>query len=118
MNSQETTAKISKIINKLKKQGRQISIDNIVVSSLMYPGGTLNDNEVKEYLKEYISIGFCQPKFYKASSWNKAKVLMNELVNKGYAIPFDYGKGKGKYTTTDKFKQFNSYTLSDLHKTF
>lgn len=47
-----------------------------------------------------ISIGFCQPKFYKRSAWLKAKKLMDNVVCKNdLAEPYDYGRGKGKYTS-------------------
>lgn len=51
-------------------------------------------------IKEAISIGFCQPKFYKPSVWAKSKKIMEELCKMDCGvIPFDYGRGKGKYST-------------------
>jgi len=52
-----------------------------------------------EQIKELISIGFCQPKFYKQSVWRHAKIVMEWLCDNtdGRVTHFDYGKGKGKY---------------------
>ncbi len=55
-------------------------------------------------IKDLISIGFCQPKFYKPSVWAKAKRVMEKLRKTGYVIPFNYGRGKGKYTYSDELK--------------
>ena len=55
-----------------------------------------------ENIREYVAIGFCQPKFYKPAAWNRAKKCMNKLTELGYVKEFDYGWGKGKYTTTEK----------------
>jgi hypothetical protein len=44
-------------------------------------------------------MGFCQQKFYKPTSWKYAVALMNRVVELKLAQPFDYGRGKGKYTT-------------------
>lgn len=61
-------------------------------------------------IENLVAIGFCQPKFYKPSVWARAKRLMDTVVcANGLAVPFDYGRGKGKYTTTqcniDEVKQ-------------
>ena len=55
-------------------------------------------------IKELISIGFCQPKFYTPSVWRKAKRVMEELTKTGYVTPFDYGRGKGKYTYSEELR--------------
>lgn len=48
-----------------------------------------------------VKIGFCQPKFYKPASWARAKRFMDSVVcPAGLAKPFDFGRGKGKYTTS------------------
>ena len=57
--------------------------------------------EVEDLIK-YVGIGFCQPKFYKQTAWNRAKKCMNKLIELGFVKEFDYGYGKGKYTTTEK----------------
>lgn len=45
-----------------------------------------------------VKIGFCQPKFYKANVWRKAKTFFDEvLVPHGLAFPYDFGRGKGKF---------------------
>lgn len=54
-----------------------------------------------------IGIGFCQPKFYKPHIWRKAKAIMEWLCDfrstEGdvYVIRYDFGRGKGKYMTTE-----------------
>ena len=54
----------------------------------------------QEEFEGLVRIGFCQPKFYKRSVWLKAKKLMDELVcPAGLAKPFDFGKGKGKFSS-------------------
>lgn len=50
-----------------------------------------------EELDTYIGIGFCQPKFYLPSAWRKAKKLMEIACSFGWAKPFDFGRGCGKY---------------------
>ena len=55
----ETIEKISLIIKKLKETKQKVNIKNILTQSLFFEGGTLNENEIKEYLKkesEYIKI--------------------------------------------------------------
>jgi len=62
----------------------------------------------KAEIIKYIGIGFCQPKFYKPAAWRKAKLIMNKLVSLNVGvIPYDFGRGKGKFITTgdlDKLK--------------
>lgn len=53
----------------------------------------LNDKE----LRNYICIGFCQPKFYIRSVWLKADRIMKILCKLDLAEPYDFGRGKGKY---------------------
>lgn len=74
-------------------------------------GGEDIDTVIKNNLKNptydevlsSIGIGFCQPKFYKRNVWLKSKKIMDKLceLNVG-VVPFDYGRGKGKYSTTKK----------------
>ena len=56
-------------------------------------------------IKDLISIGFCQPKFYKTSVWARAKRVMEELCKTEYVTPFDYGRGKGKYTYSEELRE-------------
>jgi hypothetical protein len=49
--------------------------------------------------REYIKIGFCCPKYYKPNAWAKAKRRMEKLVDRGIVYRYDYGRGKGKYST-------------------
>lgn len=59
----------------------------------------------KEDVMALISIGFCQPKFYKRSTWNKAKKIMEFLCeNTDEVIRHDFGPGKGKYLSTGDVK--------------
>ena len=59
-----------------------------------------------------IRIGFCQPKFYKRSVWNKALKVMNWLVKNtnGEVFEQDFGRGKGKFATR---KDVNDATLRE-----
>ena len=59
INKMKTIEKISLIIKKLKETKQKVNIKNILTQSLFFEGGTLNENEIKEYLKkesEYIKI--------------------------------------------------------------
>lgn len=89
--------RIGKVISSMITKGIKVSSKNISTNSLFSTGGTISEKEAKEYLKRYVNIGFCQPKFYKVSVWNRAKKLMNYLVSKKLAIKKDFGRGKGKY---------------------
>lgn len=51
---------------------------------------------------EHGSIGFDKLSHYKPSAVRKAKKVMGKAIELGYAIPYDFGRGKGKYITTDK----------------
>jgi len=56
--------------------------------------------KTREEVEHLISIGFCQPKFYKRNVWQKAKRIMDTLCeHTNYVIPYNYGRGKGKYRT-------------------
>ncbi len=45
-----------------------------------------------------VTMGFCQPRFYTPSAWGKAKRFMDSVVvPAGFARPFNFGRGKGKY---------------------
>lgn len=51
-----------------------------------------------EYFGNLIDIGFCQPKFYKPSSWAKANRIMQKLCALNVGVkPHNFGRGKGKY---------------------
>ncbi|MCC0726439.1 hypothetical protein KGF36_11520 [Clostridioides sp. ZZV14-6009] len=53
--------------------------------------------ELNNIIERLIGIGFCEPKYYKATVWKYANLVMQELCNMGLAYPFDFGRGKGKY---------------------
>lgn len=56
-------------------------------------------------IQKLVRIGFNQPKFYKKTVWNYAKRMMDLACLKGYAEPFDFGKGKGKYISNIEIKE-------------
>jgi len=75
---------------------------------------TLTEDEVMSL----IGIGFCQPKFYKPVIWRKAKKLMDDVVcANNLARPFNFGRGKGKYTTDYEIEEVKEKTISILKKT-
>lgn len=53
--------------------------------------------ELDNIIERLIGIGFCQPKYYKATVWKYANLVMQELCNMRLVYPFDFGRGKGKY---------------------
>lgn len=114
MNTSESkknlTRKISRTINKSLKN----NIDPIS-QSLLTKGGTIGEKELYEYVDRYIHLGFCQKKFYKASAWNRAVVLMGIAIKLGLAKPNDFGRGKGKYdsiiSNEEIIKSVNLYLL-------
>ena len=67
-----------------------------------------------ELHKQYTSIGFCQRKFYKPGAWNRAMKVMDILVKEGYAVPHDFGRGKGKFTTTEKGEAYGFDKLWEI----
>lgn len=112
--------KVYKICKTLEERNVKITVDEVVSHSLFLAGGTLAgyDKETSFYIDTYqaeklISIGFCQPKYYKPSTWQKAKKVMNELCSFNIGVkPFDYGRGKGKYTYDGKL------SISELADTY
>ena len=48
-------------------------------------------------IKHLINIGFCQPKFYKASVWKKAKTLMLDVCKKVPEVYYEPIRGKGQF---------------------
>jgi len=67
--------------------------------------------------QDYILIGFCQPKFYKRSVWNKAVKVMEWLSDNtnGEVVRYDYGRGKGKYSTTLSLNTENVNRWANLY---
>lgn len=49
---------------------------------------------------KFCLVGFCQPKFYKASAWKRAEIVMQTLVKLGYVVERKL-HGKGKYWKTN-----------------
>jgi hypothetical protein len=62
-------------------------------------GRALLSKLTDEEIKERIGIGFCQQKFWKRSAWDKSMKIMKIVCSLGLAKPFNYGHGKGKYTS-------------------
>ena len=56
-------------------------------------------------LEDCIRIGFCQPSFYRRPVWREAERVMERLVALCIGVVrVDYGRGKGKYGTTQDFR--------------
>lgn len=64
-----------------------------------------------------VAIGFCQPKFYKKSIWLAAKKLMDEVLcpNK-LAYSYDFGRGKGKYSSNFDIDEVKVHAVELLRK--
>ena len=54
-----------------------------------------------EEIKKLVYIGFCQPKFYKASVWSKAKKLMLVACDMGIGVYHRPHRGAGHFWTED-----------------
>ena len=63
-------------------------------------GKSLREKLTQEEFISFGIIGFDKLSAYKSSVVRKAHQVMEEAIGLGYAVPFDYGRGKGKYTTT------------------
>ncbi len=68
----------------------------------------------KEEFNKFVGIGFCQQKFYTTAAWNKAKKAMSILVEYGYAEAYDFGRGKGKYRTTEAHLHTSISDMADM----
>jgi hypothetical protein len=64
-------------------------------------------------INQLVKIGFCQPRHYQKTVWNYAKRMMDLACLKGYAEPFDFGKGKGKYVSNIEIKEVVSLLSQD-----
>ena len=71
----------------------------------------LNYQTKEDYIAAMVLIGFCQKKFYKTYVWERAVIEMEKLVKIGLAKRYNYGKGKGKYTTTENGEKIGLYNL-------
>ena len=56
-----------------------------------------NTQSLYEKVVGRIGIGFCQSSFYKPHIWRQSKEIMDVLVKAGTVVPYNFGKGKGKY---------------------
>ena len=65
-------------------------------------------------IRKYTSIAFCQKSFYHTPAWNRAMKCINILVQEGYAVPYDYGRGKGKFTCTPKGDEYGFNKLYEI----
>ena len=62
----------------------------------------MENNQKLKTLEHMVSIGFCQPKFYKRSIWIKVNKLMEFICQRTeYVKPHNFGRGKGKYITVN-----------------
>lgn len=67
----------------------------------------------KELLEQLMRMGFCQPKFYKRSVWEKANALMKALEGQGLVYACDMGRGKGKWSTYFSYDYILDATIID-----
>ncbi len=74
----------------------------------------LTEKENIKNIERYTNIGFCQPKFYARPAWTRAVKCMEILVKEGYAVPYDFGHGKGKYMTTPKAEEYGFGKLYEI----
>ncbi len=70
--------------------------------------------ENQERIERYTNIAFCQRCFYVPAAWRRAMKCMDILVSEGYAEPFDFGYGKGKFTTTPKGDNYGFNKLYEI----
>lgn len=54
-------------------------------------------NSLYEKVVGEIGIGFCQSSFYKPHVWRQTKEVMEVLVKAETVVPYNLGRGKGKY---------------------
>ncbi len=71
-------------------------------------------NEDLKRVIQYTYVGFSHRKMFKKSAWDRGVQVMNELIKLGLVIPFDYGRGKGKYTTTEAGEKYSIEELGKL----
>lgn len=68
----------------------------------------------EELIQNYTNIGFCQKSFYTTTAWKKAMECIKVLIEEGYAEAHDYGRGKGKYRSTDKGDEYGFNKLYEI----
>ena len=61
----------------------------------------LRENLTIEDFGTYGMIGFCKISQYRKESRLRAKIIMEEGIRLGLIKEHDFGRGKGKYTTTE-----------------
>jgi hypothetical protein len=77
----------------------------------LWKGKTTEDEVIS-----LVKIGFCQPIFYKANIWKKAKDFFNEvLVPNELAYAFDFGRGKGKFDSQFDIEHVQQQALMLIH---
>ncbi len=77
----------------------------------LWKGKTTEDEVIS-----LVKIGFCQPRFYKANIWKKAKDFFNEvLVPNELAYAFDFGRGKGKFDSQFDIEHVQQQALMLIH---
>lgn len=59
----------------------------------------METKDIDNAIGDLVGIGFCQPRFYLPTVWKYADKMMKRGVALGHVAPFDFGRGKGKYTS-------------------
>lgn len=73
-----------------------------------------NEQFIEKYLiSDLVGIGFDCLGAYKPHVQRFAHIMMKRACELGLAEPFDYGRGKGKYTTTYSIKAVELKMLCD-----
>lgn len=67
----------------------------------------------EESIRKLIFLGFCQPVFYKASVWAKAKKIMDYAVSLNIGVYHKPVRGKGHYWN---FDDVDIYTIIESFK--
>lgn len=113
MKSTEKFATIEHLAQGLINGNKKVTVHNLITESLFLSGGNfVNEVQAMLYLdNNLVAIGFCQPKYYKRSVWTKAVKVMEYLIELGYVEANDFGRGKGKYDTTEKAKGMSNEDL-------
>lgn len=88
-----------KCVRSLLANGMPLTNNNIMIQSLIVAGGTLDEHIACNLMHKYINIGFCQRSFYKPATWRFAVDIMEYLRKQGYVEAYNFGRGKGKYTS-------------------
>lgn len=61
--------------------------------------------EIDREIENLVWVGFDKPSEYRKSVWFNAKKMLMVACELGIAFEFDYGKGKGKYSSNLSIKE-------------